>query len=122
MQNVRYLKSIYLNPFVYIYDIYTKKKLYLGHLDECPEEIEEGAVKATLSRQSGTIIIIEIGIETPNNQKKKRKYYRKCGCCGARYEQSEMIRTLHTDSGWICRDCFDEINEDYDDSIKYELT
>ena len=38
-------------------------------------------------------------------EKKKRKYYRKCGICGERHEQSEMIRTDNSPNGWICFDC-----------------
>ena len=62
---------------------------------------------------------IKINKEVPGLMKikKKRKYFRKCGCCGARYEQSEMIRTLCTDSGWICQECFNEIDLDYTDSM-----
>ena len=30
---------------------------------------------------------------------KKRKYYRKCGVCGERYEQFEMIRTNQSPNG-----------------------
>lgn len=41
-----------------------------------------------------------------NNTKKiKRKYYRKCGLCGERHEQSEMIRTDCSPNGWICKEC-----------------
>lgn len=38
--------------------------------------------------------------------KKKRKYFRKCGVCGERYEQSEMIRTNQSSNGWMCLDCY----------------
>ena len=37
--------------------------------------------------------------------KKKRKYIRKCGICGIRLEQSEMIRTEASPNGWVCHDC-----------------
>ena len=37
--------------------------------------------------------------------KKKRKYYRKCGLCNIRLEQSDMIRDLCSPNGWICREC-----------------
>ena len=43
-----------------------------------------------------------------NPRKKKRKYYRHCGSCGRRFEQSEMIRTNESDNGWLCRDCYEE--------------
>ena len=36
------------------------------------------------------------------DKKKKRKYYRKCGLCGDRHEQSKMIRTYNSPNGWIC--------------------
>lgn len=39
-------------------------------------------------------------------EKKKRKYYRKCGICGERHEQSNMVRTYTVDCGWICNDCY----------------
>lgn len=35
----------------------------------------------------------------------KRKYFRKCGVCGERHEQSEMIRTEQSPTGWICLEC-----------------
>ena len=37
--------------------------------------------------------------------KRKRKYYRKCGVCGCRHEQTEMIRTDNSPNGWICIGC-----------------
>ena len=37
--------------------------------------------------------------------KKKRKYIRKCGVCGVKFEQSEMIRTDVSPNGWMCYDC-----------------
>lgn len=40
------------------------------------------------------------GIDAP-----KRKYFRKCGVCGERHEQSEMIRDSCSPSGWICLHC-----------------
>lgn len=36
---------------------------------------------------------------------KGRKYFRKCGVCGIRYEQSEMVRDGGSPNGWICHDC-----------------
>ena len=48
---------------------------------------------------------------------KKRKYYRKCGVCGCRHEQSEMIRTDKSPNGWICVDCWADNNDpDWEDS------
>ena len=46
--------------------------------------------------------------------KKKRKYYRKCGICGERHEQSEMIRTDNSPNGWICFDCHNAEYPEYD--------
>lgn len=42
--------------------------------------------------------------------KKKRKYFRKCGLCGKRAEQSEMIRDNGSPNGWFCRDCDNTIH------------
>lgn len=41
-------------------------------------------------------------------RKKKRLYFRKCGVCGNRYEQSEMIRTNESDNGWMCDICYSD--------------
>ena len=38
--------------------------------------------------------------------KQKRKYYRKCGICGCRHEQSEMVRNDSSPNGWFCFDCW----------------
>lgn len=43
---------------------------------------------------------------------KSRKYYRKCGECGKRDEQSNMIRTNLSDNGWLCHECY--YNNEYD--------
>ncbi len=45
---------------------------------------------------------------------KKRKYYRKCGVCGERHEQREMIRTNESPNGWICRDCYFNEHPEYE--------
>ena len=42
---------------------------------------------------------------------KKRKYFRKCGFCGSRHEQSDMVRTDHSPNGWICRECLEDDEE-----------
>lgn len=42
--------------------------------------------------------------------KRLRKYIRKCGICGARYEQSEMQRDEDSPNGWICHDCIVDRN------------
>lgn len=39
---------------------------------------------------------------------KGRKYYRKCGVCGDRHEQSEMIRTNDSENGWMCDICYSD--------------
>jgi predicted RNA-binding protein YlxR (DUF448 family) len=46
--------------------------------------------------------------------KKKRKYFRKCGVCGERHEQSEMIRTNKSPNGWLCEDCQRDEHPEYD--------
>ena len=53
-----------------------------------------------------------------NKPKKKRKYYRKCGLCGDRYEQSEMIRTDCSPNGWKCKEC--ELHEHPEYEIEFE--
>lgn len=45
---------------------------------------------------------------------KERKYYRKCGVCGERFEQSEMIRNDQSPNGWICADCHAAEHQEYD--------
>lgn len=45
---------------------------------------------------------------------KKRKYYRKCGVCGERHEQSEMIRSNESPNGWICTECISNLHPEYD--------
>jgi predicted RNA-binding protein YlxR (DUF448 family) len=44
---------------------------------------------------------------------KKRKYYRKCGICGERHEQSEMIRDNGSPNGWLCMDCHIDKHTDW---------
>lgn len=46
--------------------------------------------------------------------KRKRKYYRHCGVCGERHEQSDMIRTDESPNGWICEDCSVTLHPEYD--------
>lgn len=50
----------------------------------------------------------------PNMKPEKRKYYRKCGVCGCRHEQSEMIRTDNSPNGWICFGCHQMKHPEYD--------
>jgi len=37
----------------------------------------------------------------------KRKYYRRCGICGDRDEQSNMYRDDGSPNGWLCLSCFE---------------
>ena len=37
----------------------------------------------------------------------KRKYYRKCGYCGKRFEQKDMVRTDLVRNGWLCKECYE---------------
>ena len=46
-------------------------------------------------------------------QKKPRKYFRKCGICGDRHEQSEMIRTNESPNGWLCVHCHQDAHTHY---------
>lgn len=45
---------------------------------------------------------------------KGRKYFRKCGICGERYEQSDMIRTNCSPNGWLCIKCHIREHPEYD--------
>jgi predicted RNA-binding protein YlxR (DUF448 family) len=54
-------------------------------------------------------------MKTDNSKKKKRKYYRKCGVCGERHEQSEMLRTINSPNGWLCFDCHFAEHPEYED-------
>lgn len=49
-----------------------------------------------------------------NKLKKKRKYFRKCGICEERHEQSEMIRTYSSPNGWICAECQRQKHPEYE--------
>lgn len=53
-------------------------------------------------------------MKTQNNKSrrkvKRRKYFRKCGICGDRYEQSEMIRTDESSNGWVCPECYYDLH------------
>jgi predicted RNA-binding protein YlxR (DUF448 family) len=46
--------------------------------------------------------------------KKKRKYFRKCGICGQRHEQSDMVRTNESPNGWICIKCWSDLYPKYE--------
>ena len=50
---------------------------------------------------------------------KKRNYYRICGVCGKRFEQSEGTRDDGSDTGWICDECHDELHPEYEDWGEY---
>jgi hypothetical protein len=50
-------------------------------------------------------LILKEQSSSHTGNKKKRKYIRKCGVCGIRFEQSEMIRTEASPNGWMCYDC-----------------
>lgn len=58
--------------------------------------------------------VTELGRNGRNRSETKRKYYRKCGVCGERHEQSEMIRTDNSPNGWICFDCHKAKHPEYD--------
>lgn len=46
---------------------------------------------------------------------KKRKYYRRCGICGERFEQSEMVNDEGSPTGWICGDCCMDVHPEYEE-------
>lgn len=46
--------------------------------------------------------------------KKRRKYYRHCGICGIRFEQTNMIRTNLSPNGWLCLKCYYEERPEYE--------
>lgn len=45
----------------------------------------------------------------------ERKYYRTCGICGEKHEQSEMIRDDGSMTGWICEDCLIRVHPEYEE-------
>lgn len=45
--------------------------------------------------------------------RKNVKFFRVCGLCGEKYQQSAMIRNKKSSTGWVCRDCFEDENSDY---------
>lgn len=47
--------------------------------------------------------------------KEKRKYFRKCGICGEKHEQSDMVRTEQSPNGWLCEECY------YSEHPEYEI-
>lgn len=54
-------------------------------------------------------------MKTNNRTQKKRKYYRKCGMCGERHEQSEMHRDYCSPNGWICDECENDLHPEWDE-------
>lgn len=50
-----------------------------------------------------------------SEKNKSRKYYRVCGICGERHEQSEMIRTDNSSTGWICLECYNREHFEYEE-------
>lgn len=61
--------------------------------------------------------------KTTETRKPKRKYFRKCGFCGERHEQSYMVRTVDSPNGWMCHRCHEEMHpydNYYDDIIMAE--
>ena len=44
---------------------------------------------------------------------KKRKYIRRCGVCGERFDQKDMIRDNSVSNGWICHDCHLDKHPEY---------
>ena len=48
------------------------------------------------------------------SDRKRRKYYRKCGCCGERHEQNDMKRTDMAPGGWICLDCYLSMHPEFE--------
>ena len=49
----------------------------------------------------------------------KRKYYRRCGNCGERLEQSEMVRTELAENGWLCKECYEEAVKNEDETYLF---
>lgn len=44
----------------------------------------------------------------------KRKYIRKCGYCGKRFEQKDMVRTDLVRNGWLCKECYESEEPPFD--------
>lgn len=57
--------------------------------------------------------------------KKKRQYFRKCGFCNNRQEQSTMLRTNKSPNGWSCKHCYrlihksSYVNSNYHECMDY---
>lgn len=47
------------------------------------------------------------------NFKPKRKYYRVCGICEEKDEQTQMIRTEASPNGWLCFECYHKEHPEY---------
>ena len=52
-------------------------------------------------------------------KKKKRKYFRKCGICGKRFEQSYGVRDNGSYTGWICDECACQLHPEYEEFGEY---
>lgn len=53
----------------------------------------------------------------PVKKKRKRKSppkKRTCGICGEKKPQNEMIRTVCSDTGYICYECDRDLHPEYD--------
>jgi len=47
-------------------------------------------------------------------KERKRNPRHKCGVCGELCLQSDMVKDIGSDTGWICCDCFYIIHPEYD--------
>lgn len=67
-------------------------------------------------KQGGVKHLLREWKQLMNTNNSNRQYFRKCGCCGCRHEQSELIRTNNSPNGWICLECFNTYNDpDYEE-------
>ena len=74
------------------------------------EKVKQNIEQLENFMMNGVISLLEAEQKKQVDSKpsKKRKYYRKCGLCGKRYEQSDMVRTNRVDNGWLCHDCYED--------------
>lgn len=78
------------------------------------QELRAELAKVTAERDDALKKLKMISQTSKVRPLKKRKYFRKCGVCDERHEQSEMIRTNHSPNGWICFDCHNAEHPEYD--------
>ena len=71
-------------------------------------ELKEKKLKKTQKKEKESK---GVSVKNNNPNKKKRKYFRKCGVCGNKLEQSDMVRTNKSDNGWACEMCYNELTE-----------